>query len=311
MGATGQAKPALRSSAPSPRRGPRTGCTPSPRGRTSSTTSLGGGCSSATTTSTRPGRSSASGAWHARLDRAAARHRPWRPALPPAQGGSGVGARAVPPAQPVLQQRPARGRGPAADAGRERHHARLGTDGVDGRALTRLLRSPAVRCEGVGAGRGDGSQGPPRLRADVRLGARAGARTLRRCDCDRRDLGSGMSFDEALVSFAEGMPTRTSGITGPSELRSTQVAWSRRSASERREAWCPAALGRFPRWPWISRRGARRSSRRPAQATAAALSPRSPRRSSRRRRASSAPPGVCTTTGPRAKAAAAPAAAGA
>ena len=62
---------------------------------------------------------------HARLDRAHARPRRRRSAVPAAQGGGGVGARAVPRQERVRQPRPARRRGPAADAGRQRHHARL------------------------------------------------------------------------------------------------------------------------------------------------------------------------------------------
>ena len=48
-----------------------------------------------------------------------------RPAVPAAQGGAGVGARAVPGQERVQPPRPARRRGPAADAGGQRHHARL------------------------------------------------------------------------------------------------------------------------------------------------------------------------------------------
>ena len=62
---------------------------------------------------------------HARLDRADARPRRRRPAVPAGQGGAGLGARAVPRQERVRQPRPARGRGPAADAGGQRHHARL------------------------------------------------------------------------------------------------------------------------------------------------------------------------------------------
>ena len=61
----------------------------------------------------------------ARLDRAHARPRRERPAVPAAQGGAGVGARAVPGQERVRQARPAGRRGPATDAGRQRHHARL------------------------------------------------------------------------------------------------------------------------------------------------------------------------------------------
>ena len=61
----------------------------------------------------------------ARLDRAHARPRRDRSAVPAAQGGAGVGARAVPGQEHVQPSRPARRRGPATDAGGQRHHARL------------------------------------------------------------------------------------------------------------------------------------------------------------------------------------------
>ena len=62
---------------------------------------------------------------HARLDRVDARPRRQRPAVPAAQGGAGLGARAVPGQERLRPARPARRRGSAADAGRQRHHARL------------------------------------------------------------------------------------------------------------------------------------------------------------------------------------------
>ena len=65
---------------------------------------------------------------HARLDRAHARPRRERSAVPAAQGGAGIGARAVPGQERVRQPRPAGRRGPATDAGRQRHHARLDPD---------------------------------------------------------------------------------------------------------------------------------------------------------------------------------------
>ena len=62
------------------------------------------------------------------LDRADARARRERSAVPAAQGGAAIGARAVPGQELVQQPRPAGRRGPAADAGRQRHHARLDPD---------------------------------------------------------------------------------------------------------------------------------------------------------------------------------------
>ncbi len=48
-----------------------------------------------------------------------------RSPLPPGQGGTGIGARAVPGQERVLPARSASRRGPATDPGRKRHHARL------------------------------------------------------------------------------------------------------------------------------------------------------------------------------------------
>ena len=59
-------------------------------------------------------------------------------------------------ASEFAQPRPARRRGPAADAGGERHHARLdhASTRLDGERA-RLLRPPALGREGLGAGRAD------------------------------------------------------------------------------------------------------------------------------------------------------------
>ena len=62
---------------------------------------------------------------HACVDPAAGRPRRRRPAVPPGEGGAGVGAGAVPGAEPPRQPRAAGRRGPAADAGRQRHLPRL------------------------------------------------------------------------------------------------------------------------------------------------------------------------------------------
>ena len=62
---------------------------------------------------------------HARLDRADAGPRREGSAVPAAQGGGGIGARAVSRQELVQQPRPAGRRGPAPDSGRQRHHARL------------------------------------------------------------------------------------------------------------------------------------------------------------------------------------------
>ena len=60
------------------------------------------------------------------------------------------------PRQRIPEPRPARRRRPAADTGRERHHARLGPRGRSPRRRqTRLLRASAVGLEGVGHRRDD------------------------------------------------------------------------------------------------------------------------------------------------------------
>ena len=62
---------------------------------------------------------------HACVDRAHAGPRRERSAVPAAQGGGGIGARAVSGQQLLQEPRPAGSRGPAPDSGRQRHHARL------------------------------------------------------------------------------------------------------------------------------------------------------------------------------------------
>ena len=93
----------------------------------------------------------------ARMDHPAARPRQRGPAAAAGQGGRGLGARAGARRQRVRQPRPARRRGPAADAGRERHHARLAEPRGSARRQARLLHPPAVGCQGLGARRGDGA----------------------------------------------------------------------------------------------------------------------------------------------------------
>ena len=78
-----------------------------------------------------------------------------RSAVPAAQGGAGIGARAVPGQERVRQTRPAGRRGPAADAGRQRHHARLDTAHGLRRREPGLLHAPALGRQGLGAGRDD------------------------------------------------------------------------------------------------------------------------------------------------------------
>ena len=64
-----------------------------------------------------------------------------------------LGARAVPRQERVRKQRPAGRRGPAADAGRERHHARLDQGRRRRRRQARLLHPPALGRQGIGARR--------------------------------------------------------------------------------------------------------------------------------------------------------------
>ena len=86
---------------------------------------------------------------HALLDRAAARPRRRRPAVPAGQGGRAVGARALRRhARRTTQPRPARRRGPAADAGGERHLPRLAA-----RRRTTTDAAATSTCGSCGTGR--------------------------------------------------------------------------------------------------------------------------------------------------------------
>ena len=85
---------------------------------------------------------------HARVGHPVLRPRRGRPAVPAGQAGAGLGAGALRRAQPVPQRRPARGRGPAADAGRRRHPARLVRRHRVRRQALRLLRAPALGRQG-------------------------------------------------------------------------------------------------------------------------------------------------------------------
>ena len=140
---------------------------------------------------------------HPRLDPAPPRPRRRRSAVPPVQGGTGVGARAVPRQEPVRPARPARRRGAADDAGGARHHARLGADRRRSTARAGLLHPPALGREGLGGGRADGPAG---LEAYGRVCgwtlARAHARSGDRIAIAAY-LGRGDAFDRAMASFAE------------------------------------------------------------------------------------------------------------
>ena len=86
---------------------------------------------------------------HPLLGGAHGRPRQQRPALPPGEGGRGVGARALPGQERVRQPRPAGRGGPAAHAGRQRHLPRLGAGRSATTAAPRLLHPPAVGLEGL------------------------------------------------------------------------------------------------------------------------------------------------------------------
>ena len=123
---------------------------------------------------------------HACLDLPSARPGRRRSAVPPVQGGAAVGARAVPRPQRVREQRSAGRRGPAPDAGSERHHAGLDQGRRPRRHQARLLRPAAVGRQDVGDGRVHGAARPRGLRPDLRHGARACARAGGRRRRDRR-----------------------------------------------------------------------------------------------------------------------------
>ena len=116
---------------------------------------------------------------HARLDPPDGRTGQRGSADPAGQGGGGVGARAVPRQERVREPRPAGGRGPAADAGGQRHHARLDPLRRARRRQARLLPPPALGREGLGPRRAHGAEPARRLRRDLRQGARPRARQVR------------------------------------------------------------------------------------------------------------------------------------
>ncbi len=110
-----------------------------------------------------------------------------RPALPAGQGGRAVRARAVRRREPLPNPRPARGRGPAADAGGERRLPGLaacrrrrprGATDYYVRQLWDWKASATIETHGPEPAR--------RVRQDLRLDARARARPLGRPGRDRR-----------------------------------------------------------------------------------------------------------------------------
>ena len=80
----------------------------------------------------------------------------------------------------------ARGRGPVADAGRERCSSRLASGDRVGRQRSRLLRAPALGREAIGRGRDPAAGGAGDIRASVWLDAGPSPCTIGRPDRDRR-----------------------------------------------------------------------------------------------------------------------------
>ena len=174
---------------------------------------------------------------HARLDRPHARSRRRGSAVPAGEGGAGLGARAVPRQERVRQPRPARRRGPAADAGGERHHARLDAHDRHRRSGARLLRPAALGREGLGDRRGDGAEG------DARATRSCAGRTLAKAHARSGDAIAIASYLGTSDTSSTGRsprsrratPTRTSATTRRSSRQSTPAASRRRPASNQRE----------------------------------------------------------------------------
>ena len=142
---------------------------------------------------------------HAGLDRAHARPRRRRPAVPPGEGGTALRPRAVRRQERVRQPRPARRGGPAADAGRERHPARLDCARRDW--ITSCATSTSASC-GTRRGRAlVDLMDPPvmaGLRPAVRLDARQGPCPLGRRDRHRRlPRVARTPSTAAIATFAE------------------------------------------------------------------------------------------------------------
>ena len=124
-------------------------------------------------------------------------------ALPAGQGGRGFGARAVRRQERVRKPWRAGGRGPVADAGRERHSPRLAPGPGFRRRQTRLLRAPALGRQAIGQRRQPAAGriaiygrvcGWVLARAHARSGDRIAIASY---------LGKGESFDRAIAEFSE------------------------------------------------------------------------------------------------------------
>ena len=159
---------------------------------------------------------------HARLDRAHARPRRQRSAVPAAQGGGGIGARAVPGQEHVRPARPAGGRGPAPHAGRQRHHARLDPHQGHGRGEPRLLHAPTLGRQGLGDHRVDGPARDDPLRAAVRPAlAKAHARSGDAIAIGELPRRAATASTARWLRSPRRTPTRTSATTTPWPPRPT------------------------------------------------------------------------------------------
>ena len=132
-----------------------------------------------------------------------------------AKGSATLRARAVPRQVRVLKPGVAGGRGPAADAGRERHHPRMAAqpNHLRGPQAARLLRSSAMGLEELGRRHCDGAVGYDPIREIVRVDARPRSRTVRRPIAIASYLGSSDAFDRFNDALPRPKPTRTSATT--------------------------------------------------------------------------------------------------
>ncbi len=136
--------------------------------------------------------------------------------FPAAQGGGGLGARALRRQERVREPRRASRRGPVADPGRERHPPRLASGDRDGRQEARLLRAPALGRQALGRDRDAAAERARDLRSGMRVdAARAHARSGDRIAMGAY-LGKGETFDRAIADFSEdGQPNRLDSARWP------------------------------------------------------------------------------------------------
>ena len=141
---------------------------------------------------------------------------------------AGVGARAATSARAQFANQAARRRGPAPDAGGERHLPRLGPRRPRRRARDFYLRQ--LWDWKVGRRRGDLAGGSSST-GTLRLDARAGARALGRPDRDRLLPRQGRRLRPGRRRFAEAYADQTSATTTPWSRRQTTVGSKSRGAS--------------------------------------------------------------------------------